>query len=189
MISEASKLRRSGLNIEAFDCEAYLLDAARDTLGGYAKLHVPIGYPAGNATQKQKLYQLEYLLREAVDDSCYCIDYANLADGRWADVTAETRRVMELCRDRLPMAIVIQATLLDDRKKVDACKSILEGGANRVKVNTGYGWGTSPEEVDLIWRHFDGQIDIHPSGNVRTFEQIEHFLKRGVTVCPFGVRF
>ena len=182
VIAEALKLRRSGLNIEAFDCEASMLDAARDTLGGYAKLHVPIGYPAGNATLKQKLFQLDYLLDQGIDDSCYCLDYANLVDGDWAAVTAETRAVMDACRDRLPMAMVIQATLLDDRKIVSACEAILEGGANRVKMNTGFGWGTSLEEVDLVHRHFNGRIDIHPSGNVRSLEQVDHFLSRGICI-------
>lgn len=179
---EATKLRRSGLNVEAFDCEASMLETARDTLGGYAKLHVPIGYPAGNATLKQKFFQLEYLLEQGIDDSCYCLDYANLVDGNWRAVTAETRQVMDACRDNLPMAIVIQATLLDDRKIVSACEAILEGGANRVKMNTGYGWGTSLDEVDLVHRHFNGRIDIHPSGNVRTLEQVEHFLSRGICI-------
>lgn len=182
VISEAAKLRRSGLNIEAFDCEASMLPAARDILGGYAKLHVPIAYPAGNATLKQKLYQLEYLLGQGIDDSCYCLDYSNLLEGDWAAVTAETRQVMDLCRDRLPMAMVIQATLLDDRQIVAACEAILQGGANRVKMNTGYGWGTSLEEVDLVHRHFNGRIDIHPSGNVRTLEQVDYFLSRGVSI-------
>lgn len=180
--AEALKLRLSGLNIEAFDCEASMLDAARDTLGGYAKLHVPIGYPAGNATLKQKLFQLDYLLDQGIDDSCYCLDYANLVDGDWAALTAETRAVMDACHDRLPMAMVIQATLLDDRKIVSACEAILDGGANRVKMNTGYGWGTSLEEIDLVHRHFNGRIDIHPSGNVRSLEQVDHFLSRGICI-------
>lgn len=182
VVFEAQKLRRSGLNIEAFDCEASMLDAARDTLGGYAKLHVPIGYPCGNASLKQKMFQLDYLLAQGIDDSCYCLDYANLVDNRWDAVTHETRRVMEACHQRLPMAMVIQATLLDDRQIVAACKAILDGGANRVKMNTGYGWGTSLEEVDLVHRHFNGQIDIHPSGNVRNLAQVEHFLSRGVGI-------
>ncbi len=182
VVAEANRLRRSGLNIEAFDCEAAMLDAARDTLGGYAKLHVPIGYPCGNATVKQKLFQLDYLLEQGIDDSCYCLDYANLVDNLWNDVTAETRKVMETCKDRLPMAMVIQATLLDDRQIVAACEAILQGGANRVKMNTGYGWGTSLEEVDLVHRHFNGRIDIHPSGNVRTLAQVDHFLSRGVGI-------
>ena len=99
--------------------------------GGYAKLHVPIGYPCGNATVKAEAVQLDYLLEQGIDDSCYCLDYANLVDNRWKHVTAETRKVMETCKDRLPMAMVIQATLLDDRQIVAACEAILQGGANR----------------------------------------------------------
>jgi len=182
MRADALRLRRSGLNIEAFDCEISMLAAARDVLGGYAKLHVPIGYPAGNATIRQKMYQLEHVIGEGIDDSCYCLDYANLVDGHWDAVTAETRAVMEACTGRLPMAMVIQATLLDDRRIVAACEAILQGGANRVKMNTGYGWGTSLEEVDLVHRHFDGRIDIHPSGNVRTLAQVDHFLARGIGI-------
>ena len=49
-------------------------------------------------------------------------------------------------------------------------------------MNTGYGWGTSLEEVDLVHRHFNGRIDIHPSGNVRTLAQVDHFLSRGVGI-------
>jgi len=182
VVQEARKLRQSGLNIEAFDCEANMLEAARDVLGGFVKLHVPIGYPAGNATRKQKMFQLEYLLGQVVDDSCYCLDYANLVDGDWDAVTTETRQVMALCDDRLPMAMVIQATLLNDRQIVAACEAILQGGGNRVKVNTGYGWGTSLEEVDLLHRHFNGRLDIHPSGNVRSLAQVDHYLSLGICI-------
>ncbi|WP_068088103.1 hypothetical protein [Polycladidibacter stylochi] len=182
VLVEARRLRKSGLNIEAFDCEACMVEAVRDTLGGYAKIHVPIGYPAGNALVKQKLVQLEQLLKLEIDDSCYCLDYSNLIDGNWDAVTAETRKVMDICEGRLPIAMVIQATLLDDRQIVAACEAILAGGANRVKMNTGYGWGTSAEDVDLVHRHFNSRIDIHPSGNVRNLAQVEHFLSRGIGI-------
>lgn len=182
VILEATGLRNSGLNIEAFDCEATMLPAARDILGGFCKLHVPIGYPGGNICLAQKLYQLEYLLGQNIDDSCYCLNYSNLLDNNWAAVEAETRTIMDICEDRLPMAMVIQSTMLDDRQIVDACKAIIQGGANRVKMNTGYGWGTSKEEVDLVYRHFRGKIDIHPSGNIRNLAQVSQFLDAGVSI-------
>ncbi|XXK30043.1 hypothetical protein ACMAY7_11145 [Rhodobacteraceae bacterium nBUS_24] len=181
-IAEAKRLRASGLNIEAYDCEVTMLAAARDILKGYCKLHVPVGYPGGNVAQSQKLHQLDYLLGEGIEDSCYCLDYADIVHGNWQAVEDETRQVMDMCRGQLPMAIVIQATLLDDRQIVDACKVLVQGGANRVKMNTGYGWGTSKEEVDLVYRHFNGVLDIHPSGNIRTLEQVDSFMDCGVAV-------
>jgi deoxyribose-phosphate aldolase len=172
----------SGYIIEAFDCQMIHAPLAIDMLSGRVKVHSPISYPLGNMTLRKKLRDLDYFKKIGIKDSCWCLNYREILDHEYSSVEAEVHQAVEVNSGEIPMAYVIQAPLLSNEEIINACKAVQNGGGKRIKVATGYNWGTDVEHVMLIRRVFNYQLDIHPSGNIRTLEQVDEYLKLGVNI-------
>jgi deoxyribose-phosphate aldolase len=174
------KVLDSGYVIAAFDCQMIYAPLAIDLFQGKIKVHSPISYPLGNMTLSKKLRDLDYFKKIGIRDSCWCLNYREILDHQFDKVEAEVNFAVKENASTIPMAYVIQAPILTNDEIINACKAILNGGGDRVKVATGYNWGTDPEHVALIRRNFGYQLDIHPSGNIRTLAQVDEFIKLGV---------
>ena len=172
----------SGYIPTAVDVEMIHAPMVVDMLEGRITTHTPISYPLGNMTLPKKLRDLEHLIEIGVRDSAYCLTYLNILDHRFDLVAEEVKACVEVNQDIVEIEFNIQATLLSDDEIIKACQAILNGGGKAVKLNTGYGWGTGPEEVGLVRRVFGYQLDIHPSGNIRTLAQVDEFMKYDVKI-------
>ncbi len=177
---DIQKVLDSGFNFKAYNVEMTLAPLTKELLDGKMRLHVPIAYPMGNFTLRKKQADLEYCVRIGVDESCVCLNYGAILSHRYDLIEHEVRMLTDTFEGPLELAFVIQATLLNDNEIIDVCKAIGHGGGTRIKLNTGYGWGTSPEEVALIRRMFGHAFDLHPSGNITTLKQVDAFLALGV---------
>jgi deoxyribose-phosphate aldolase len=176
------KVLDSGYIIEAFDCQMIYAPLAIDLFQGRVKVHSPISYPLGNMTLKKKLRDLEYFKKIGIRDSCWCLNYHEILDHQYDQIEKEVQLAVKENGDAIPMAYVIQATILNNDEIINACKAVQNGGGLRVKVATGYNWGTDPEHVALIRRNFGYQLDIHPSGNIRTLAHVDEYIKLGVRI-------
>ncbi len=174
------KVLNSGYIIEAFDCQMIYAPLAIDLFQGRIKVHSPISYPMGNMTIKKKIRDLDYFKKIGIKDSCWCLNYREIIDHHYDRVEEEVRAAVKENGSTLPLAFVIQATILNNDEIISACKAVQNGGGARVKVATGYNWGTDPEHVALIRRNFSYQLDIHPSGNIRTLAHVDEYIKLGV---------
>ncbi|MGD8807132.1 MAG: hypothetical protein PVH65_14845 [Chloroflexota bacterium] len=172
----------SGYIPTAVDVEMIHAPMVVEMLEGRITTHTPISYPLGNLTLRKKLRDLERLIEIGVRDSAYCLNYRNILDHHFDRVADEVRACMDVNQDIVEIEFNIQATLLNDDEIVSACQAIIDGGGKAVKLNTGYGWGTGPEEVALVRRVHGYALDIHPSGNIRTLAQVDEFLKYDVKI-------
>jgi deoxyribose-phosphate aldolase len=172
----------SGYIPTAVDVEMIHAPIAVEMLQGKVTTHTPISYPLGNLTTRKKLRDLERLIEIGVRDSAFCLNYRHILDHQYDLVAQEIGAAEKVNQGIIALEYNIQATLLNDNEIIGACQAILDGGGKTVKLNTGYGWGTGPEEVGLVRRVFGYQLDIHPSGNIRTLAQVDEFLKYNVTI-------
>jgi len=172
----------SGYILQAVDVELIYVPLVIELLQGKMTVHSPISYPLGNLTLKKKLRDLERMIDVGVRDSAYCLNYRLILDHEYHKVEKEVGAAVETNRDIVALEFNIQATMLNDNEIVGACQAIENGGGKAVKLNTGYGWGTGPEEVALVRRVFGSRLDIHPSGNIRTLAQVDEFLKYDVRI-------
>ena len=179
----------SGYVLTAVDVELIYAPMVIDMIAGRMTVHAPISYPLGNLTLRKKLRDLQTMINIGIGDTAWCLNYRNILDHNYDQVAREVRAAVELNQDELEIEYNIQATLLTDQEIIGACQAILDGGGKAVKLNTGYGWGTGPEEVALVRRVFDQALDIHPSGNIRTLAQVDAFLKHDVTIIHSAAVF
>lgn len=176
------RVMNSGYVLQAVDVELIYVPLVLEMLQGRMTVHSPISYPLGNLTLKKKLRDLERMIDVGVRDSAYCLNYRSILDHDYGEVAKEVRAAVEHNRDVIAIEFNIQATLLNDNEIVSACQAIEDGGGKAVKLNTGYGWGTGPEEVALVRRVFGNRLDVHPSGNIRTLAQVDEFIRYDVKV-------
>ena len=179
----------SGYILTAVDVELVYAPMVIAMIEGRMTVHAPISYPLGNLTLRKKLRDLETMKKIGIGDTAWCLNYRNILDHNYAQIASEVRAAVELNQGELEIEFNIQATLLTDGEIVSACQAILDGGGKAVKLNTGYGWGTGPEEVALVRRVFDHDLDIHPSGNIRTLAQVDQFLECDVTIIHSAAVF
>lgn len=178
--ADIERVLESGYAFKAYNVDMVRARLTKELLDGKMRLHVPTSYPLGNLTLKKKQIDLAYCLKIGVDESCVCLNYGAIVSHRYDLVEHEVRTLADEFEASIELAFVIQATLLNDCEIIDVCRAIGNGGGTRIKLNTGYSWGTSPEEVALIRRVFGHAFDLHPSGNITTLKQVDEFLALGV---------
>lgn len=176
------KVIESGFKIQAFNTEMTLAKVAKQMLGGKQRIHIPISYPLGNMTIKKKLIDLEYAARIGSDESCIVLNHSYIFSKKYREIEKEVQLLNDEFGNIMDLAFVLNSSILSDNEIIDSCMAIGNGGGVRIKLSCGYGWGVSPEEVRLVKCIFGSQFDVHPSGNIRTLEQVEEYLKLGVTV-------
>lgn len=178
---DIKRVQDSGFVIKAFNIEMVLATLTKELLHGTQRIHVPISYPLGNMTLRKKQIDLDYCRKIGIDESCVCLNYGAILSHQYDLIEQEVKTLTDEFESSIELAFVIQATLMNDREIVDVSKAIGYGGGTRIKLNTGYTWGTSPEEVALLRRVFGYTFDLHPSGNIKTLKQVKEFLNIGVT--------
>jgi len=177
------RLLASGFKPMAFDIEMNFAPMALEILGEEIPLHAAVSYPLGRMTLKKKLQDLQNLMDIGITDTCVCLDWQALFSHRYLDVEREAAIIMrEFDGKFIKNAFVIPATLLSDTELIETLKALDNAGVYSVKVNPGAKLGVSYEEVMLINRYFPHRFDIHPSGNIRTLEEVEKYLELGCKV-------
>jgi deoxyribose-phosphate aldolase len=179
--ADIQKVLESGFIFKAYNVEMNLAALTKELLDGYMRIHVPISYPIGNMTLYKKQVDLDYCRNLGIDESCVCLNYGAIISHEYELIENEVKTLTEEFEDSVELAYVIQATLLTDSEIIDASRAIGYAGGSRIKLNTGYSWGTTPEEVALLRRVFGYKFDLHPSGNIITLKQVKQFMSLGVT--------
>lgn len=182
VLAGVKRVNDSGYIPTAMDVEMIHAPMVVELMEGRVTVHTPISYPLGNLTLRKKLRDLERLIEIGVRDSAYCLNYRNILDHQFDKVAKEVAASVKVNQGVVEIEYNIQATLLTDQEIIGACQAIIDGGGKAVKLNTGYGWGTGPEEVGLVRRVFGYQLDIHPSGNIRTLAQVDEFMKYDIQI-------
>lgn len=182
--TSALALKESGFVPMAFGINMNFVKIVKDLLGDdYCTLHNAIAYPTGRMTVKKKLKDMETRLEIGIKDVCVCLDWQTIYSHRYKDLETEVKAMVDLYQPQLKrMALVIPAAMMSDNEIIETCKVLDACGANAVKVNPGVNMCVSFEEIALIQRYFPDRFELHPSGGIRTIEDVERYIELGMYV-------
>ncbi|MEA1964847.1 MAG: deoxyribose-phosphate aldolase [Candidatus Aerophobetes bacterium] len=157
------------------------LEITKELLQGTdTRVSAVASYPLGGMTTETKISQVEYAIDKKADEVDVSMNYNAIKSGDFATVLDDVKRVAEAAGDRIEVIMIPQTHILTIEEKIKVYSAILEGGVKAVKINSGFGWNTKPEDVILIKREFGNKfLRIDVSGGVRTTEQALEFLKLG----------
>jgi deoxyribose-phosphate aldolase len=160
------------------------LELAKKLLQGTGiRLTAVISYPLGGMTTETKIRQLEYAIEKSADEADVSLNYNAIRSDDFATTSDDLKRVVKAAGDKIEIVAVLQSAILTNEEKIKVCNLIYEVGVRAIKVASGFGWNTRPEDVILIRREFGDKFRIEASGGIRTTEQALEMLRLGAANC------
>ena len=127
-----------------------------------------LNFPAGDAEQQELLDELASLLYSGVDEIDYVMALPAALSGDWDKVADDLSIVLERAHVHdVRVKVIIEACLLSDAEKVQACQVALAGGADFIKTSTGYSQGGATlADVRLLRASVGEAMGVKASGGI-----------------------
>jgi deoxyribose-phosphate aldolase len=146
-------------------CRVQLAYARLD--GSAVKVASTVGFPLGAAETDAKRYETEVAIDSGAHEIDVVMNIGRFKDGEFDFVLRELRDVVEAADER-PVKVIIETALLSQKEKVEACKLVLQSGAQVVKTSTGFnGPGATIEDVRLLRETVGQRFGVKAAGGIR----------------------
>ena len=161
-------------------CKEFLKDS--DVLVGAA-----IGFPLGQTTIEDKVYETEKAIEEGADEIDYVINIGELKSGNLAYIEDEMRQIVSVCRkNNKTIKVIFENCYLNDEEKRTLCKIALKVKPDFIKTSTGFGTpapgvavGATIEDVRLMKEMVGNEIKVKAAGGVRTLADAFAMIEAG----------
>lgn len=161
-------------------CKSLLKDS--DVLVGAA-----IGFPLGQTTIEDKVYETEKAIEEGADEIDYVINIGELKSGNLAYVEEEMREIVSVCRkNNKTIKVIFENCYLNDEEKRALCKIALKVKPDFIKTSTGFGTpvpgvavGATVADVRLMKGMVGDAIKVKAAGGIRTLADALAMIEAG----------
>lgn len=107
---------------------------------------------------------------------------------RFEEVLSDIRSVKKECK-KTPLKVIIEASILSDEQIADACKCVIDAGANYVKSGSGfYTEPTTMHHVEVMKKAVRDRIGLKVAGGVRDLNTLLKMYKLGAERFGIGLR-
>ncbi|MFQ6092259.1 MAG: deoxyribose-phosphate aldolase [bacterium] len=138
------------------------------------------GFPFGACGTEVKVFEAKFGLDNGAEEIDMVIHIGALKSCDDQYVEQDLRGVIEACRGRALVKVIIGAALLTAKEKVRACKAAQRAGADFVKTSTGVGpGGATVEDVALMRRVVGDKMGVKASGGIRDYETAVAMVQAG----------
>jgi deoxyribose-phosphate aldolase len=138
------------------------------------------GFPLGATTTEVKVFETRQAVQLGASEIDMVIHVGALKSREFAAVHDDIARVARECgRDAL-LKVIIEAALLEDEEKVQACTIARLAGADFVKTSTGFGpGGATLHDVELMRRTVGEELGVKAAGGIRDRATAERMIAAG----------
>lgn len=142
-----------------------------------------VGFPLGANRTTTKVAETEDACRNGATEIDMVINIGALKGGELEVVADDIAAVTEAAHAKDAIVkTIIEAALLSDEEKVEACTAAKAVGADFVKTSTGFGpSGATVHDVALMRRVVGADIGVKAAGGVRNFEDAQQMVQAGAT--------
>ena len=107
------------------------------------------------------------------------INIGKLKDKDYEYVTNEIKMIKEACNGKV-LKVIIETCLLTEEEKKQACKCVVDAGADFVKTSTGFSTGGATfEDVALLKSCVKDKALVKAAGGVRSKEDFLKMIELG----------
>ncbi len=147
------------------------LALAAGLLAGCSPMPITVvGFPLGAAETRAKAREAAWCVEAGAREIDMVLNVGALKDGDHGLAGRDVAAVVQAAG--VPVKVIIETGLLDDREKETACRLAADAGAAFVKTCTGFSrGGATCEDVALMRRVVGSTLGVKASGGVRTREQ------------------
>lgn len=151
--------------------------------GSAVKVCTVVGFPLGATTTEVKRAETEQAVALGAEEIDMVIPVGLLRSGDLDAVYLDIRAVVEAAqRGPALVKVIIEAALLDDSQKMQACALARLAGAHYVKTSTGFGpSGATAHDVALMRRVVGEEMGVKAAGGIRSFQDLEQMSAAGAT--------
>jgi len=129
------------------------------------------GFPLGANTSCLKAEETQRAVADGAHEIDMVINIGRLKSGDFEFVCDDICRVVQAAQPA-HVKVIIEACLLTDEEKVQACVLAKEGGAHFVKTSTGFSkGGATLADVALMRRVVGSKMGVKAAGGIRDFDQ------------------
>jgi len=180
VLSEAEKAVEIGF--AAFVVPPVYVKRVSDVLSSSdVKLCTVVGFPLGYSTLEAKLAELEKAVSDGAEEIDTVMNISYLKSGLIDELKNELLSLVEAAHSSgCIIKVIIQTDYLTDEEKIEACKLLIEVGADFVKTCTGFGPGRAMlHDVTLLRKVAGDKIKVKAAGGIRHAEDALAFIQAG----------
>lgn len=150
--------------------------------GAESKVCSVISFPLGANIPEVKAFEATKAIEDGADEIDMVINIGALKDGKYDYVREDIKAVVEACKGKALLKVIIEACLLTDEEKVKACELSKEAGADYVKTSTGFSTGgATAEDIALMRKTVGPELGVKASGGVRDVEGAKKMIEAGAS--------
>jgi deoxyribose-phosphate aldolase len=160
----------------------YVPLVARELRGSGVKVCSVAGFPLGAVKSAVKAFEAERAVADGADEIDMVLNIGALKSRRRDFALEDIAGVVRACGDHANVKVIIEAALLDDDEKRDACRLAVEGGAGFVKSSTGFGPpGANVRDVTIMRETVGPDFGVKASAGIRTAAFALELVRAGAT--------
>lgn len=140
-----------------------------------------IGFPLGQTTIADKVFETRTAIEEGADEIDYVVNLSELKNGDWAYVEEEMRQIVAVCRSAGVISKVIFETCYLTKEEIVALAQIARRvEPDFIKTSTGFGTkGATPENVALMCQTVGERVKVKAAGGIHTWAECRAMLEAG----------
>lgn len=158
--------------------------------GSDVKVCCVVGFPLGAMDTVSKAFEAKTAVENGAQEVDMVINIGALKDKDYDYVTKDIAAVVEASRPAI-VKVIIEACLLTDEEKVEACKCSMNAKAEFVKTSTGFSThGATPEDVALMKKTVGDVCKVKAAGGVRSYDDAMKMIEAGADRlgCSAGIK-
>lgn len=164
---------------------------AKELLAGSdVKVCCVVGFPLGAMDTVSKAFEAKTAVANGAREVDMVINIGALKDKDYDYVTKDIAAVVEASKPAI-VKVIIEACLLTDEEKVEACKCSMNAKAEFVKTSTGFSThGATPEDVALMKKTVGNVCKVKAAGGVRSYDDAMKMIEAGADRlgCSAGIK-
>ena len=146
-----------------------------------------IGFPLGQTTIADKVFETEQAIAEGADEIDYVINIGELKSGNTEYIEREMREIVALCRKHgKTVKVIFENCYLTDDEKRTLCKIAKRAKPDFIKTSTGFGTpaagipvGATVADVKLMKEAVGSEVKVKAAGGVRTLQDALNMIEAG----------
>lgn len=158
--------------------------------GSDVKVCCVVGFPLGAMGTVSKAFEAKTAVENGAQEVDMVINIGALKDKDYDYVTKDIAAVVEASKPAI-VKVIIEACLLTDEEKVEACKCSMNAKAEFVKTSTGFSThGATPEDVALMKKTVGDVCKVKAAGGVRSYDDAMKMIEAGADRlgCSAGIK-
>lgn len=158
--------------------------------GSDVKVCCVVGFPLGAMDTVSKAFEAKTAVENGAQEVDMVINIGALKDKNYDYVSKDIAAVVEASKPAI-VKVIIEACLLTDEEKVEACKCSMNAKAEFVKTSTGFSThGATPEDVALMKKTVGDVCKVKAAGGVRSYDDAMKMIEAGADRlgCSAGIK-